>query len=287
MKMKSLILTIAATLGMTALTMAQNVPNYVPTNGLIGWWPFNGNANDESGNGNNGTVNGAFLTTDRFGQPGKAYSFDGNGDSITVINLPYCSNYTFSGWFYCDSLITPYPLLYNQKTSPENNRLHILGLGYTPPDFGALFTGDDNNGNLYTSTILVNDYSWHLATVVYDHQNNIMKMYIDGLYNGSSNLSSPSTFSGRTKFGNGFTQQPNPPYDSKGFNGKLDDFGFWNRALTQQEITDLYNGNICYQTITVTDTLLINMGITGFNPLTYNNTIKIFPNPTNDHITIN
>ena len=59
-----------------------------------------------------------------------------------------------------------------------------------------------------------------------------------------------------------------------------------NRALTQQEITDLYNGNICYQNITVTDTLLINMGITGYNPVTYNNTIKIFPNPSNDHITI-
>jgi hypothetical protein len=68
--------------------------------------------------------------------------------------------------------------------------------------------------------------------------------------------------------------------------GDMDDIGIWNRALTQQEITDLYNGNICYETITVTDTLLINMGITGFNPVTYNNTIKIFPNPTNDHITI-
>ncbi len=70
------------------------------------------------------------------------------------------------------------------------------------------------------------------------------------------------------------------------FDGKLDDIGIWNRALTQQEITDLYNGNICYQTITVTDTLLINTGITGFNPVTYENTIKIWPNPTNDHITI-
>lgn len=43
---------------------------------------------------------------------------------------------------------------------------------------------------------------------------------------------------------------------------------------------------ICYNYISVTDTLLINMGITGFNPVTYNNTIKIYPNPTNDHITI-
>ncbi|NBU91173.1 MAG: LamG domain-containing protein, partial [Flavobacteriia bacterium] len=33
----------------------SQAPSYVPANGLIGWWPFNGNANDESGNGNNGT----------------------------------------------------------------------------------------------------------------------------------------------------------------------------------------------------------------------------------------
>jgi hypothetical protein len=42
------------------LAQAQ-IPSYVPTNGLVGWWPFNGNANDESGNGNHGTVNGATL----------------------------------------------------------------------------------------------------------------------------------------------------------------------------------------------------------------------------------
>jgi hypothetical protein len=70
------------------------------------------------------------------------------------------------------------------------------------------------------------------------------------------------------------------------WNGKLDDFGIWNRALTPSEITSLYNGNLCFQTITVTDTLLINTNLTGFNPVTYQNTIKIWPNPTNDHITI-
>ena len=70
------------------------------------------------------------------------------------------------------------------------------------------------------------------------------------------------------------------------FDGLIDDIGIWNRALTQQEITDLYNGNICYQNITVTDTLLINTNITGYNPLTYENTIRIWPNPTYDHITI-
>ena len=70
------------------------------------------------------------------------------------------------------------------------------------------------------------------------------------------------------------------------YKGKLDDIGIWNRALTQQEISNLYNANICYDHVTVTDTLVINTNITGFNPVTYQNTIKVFPNPSNDHITI-
>ena len=82
--MKKLVFTVFAVgLGLTASIMAQ-VPSYVPTNGLVGWWPFNGNANDESGNGNNGTVNGATLTTDRFGVANKSYSFDGVDDYIDI-----------------------------------------------------------------------------------------------------------------------------------------------------------------------------------------------------------
>ena len=76
MKLKSLLLTITATLGMYAVTKAQ-VPNYVPTDGLVGWWPFNGNANDESGNGHDGVVNGATLTEDRFGSANAAFDFNG------------------------------------------------------------------------------------------------------------------------------------------------------------------------------------------------------------------
>ena len=55
----------------TQFTMQAQVPSYVPTNGLVGWWGFNGNANDESGNGNHGTVFGASLTADRKGEIGK------------------------------------------------------------------------------------------------------------------------------------------------------------------------------------------------------------------------
>ena len=67
---------------------------------------------------------------------------------------------------------------------------------------------------------------------------------------------------------------------------KIDDIGIWNRALSSQEISQLYNQNICYQTITVTDTLLINVHLTGLNPVTYQNTIRVYPNPAGDHVTI-
>lgn len=55
-----------------------------PTSGLVAYYPFEGDANDESGNGNHGTVVGATLTTDRFGNEDSAYDFDGIGDWIRV-----------------------------------------------------------------------------------------------------------------------------------------------------------------------------------------------------------
>jgi hypothetical protein len=91
MKRKSLLLTAVLTLGLTATTIAQTLPSYVPNNGLVGWWPFNGNANDESGNGNNGTVNGATLASDRFGNGNKSYLFDGISNRI-AFNLNSINN---------------------------------------------------------------------------------------------------------------------------------------------------------------------------------------------------
>ena len=77
--------------------------------GLVAYYPFNGNANDESGNGHDGTVNGATLATDRHGNTESAYSFDGLDDYIEVIESNANSNFkhadvlTFSSWVQVDS----------------------------------------------------------------------------------------------------------------------------------------------------------------------------------------
>jgi hypothetical protein len=172
------------------------------------------------------------------------------------------------------------------------------GNGTSGADFRTYIgSGQCNNGSIsfdtWDNTLTLTDTynnTWDFYVIVYDsrlgnntsiakiYKNNILltaTCYTQIISNTNISNLNPITF-GRY---HGTAQ-------AGYFTGLLDDIGMWNRALTQQEITNLYEGNICYQHVTVTDTLLINMGITGFNPVTYNNTIKIFPNPTNDHITI-
>ncbi|MCK7528165.1 MAG: hypothetical protein MZV64_66630 [Ignavibacteriales bacterium] len=85
--------------------------------GLVAFYPFNGNANDESGNANNPTFigSGVTLTTDRFGIVDKAYYFDGNTDSyirIPADNFP-TTDRTISFWFNADQMENhPTPLSY-------------------------------------------------------------------------------------------------------------------------------------------------------------------------------
>ena len=104
MKMKNTLLVTIATLGFSFAVMAQNIPNYIPANGLVCWWPFNGNSNDESGNGHNGTVSGATLTMDRFGLSNGAYSFDGISNKINVAhNAAFdFTEFTISCWALSD-----------------------------------------------------------------------------------------------------------------------------------------------------------------------------------------
>ena len=75
--------------GLIACTSMELTPNL--QTGLVGYWPFCGNANDESGNGNNGTVTGAILTTDRFGNANSDYNFGQNIQDYII--LPPSNNY--------------------------------------------------------------------------------------------------------------------------------------------------------------------------------------------------
>src|SRR5260221_13841153 len=96
MKMLRIILGIAA---LTAIVITTPAQSFI-TNGLASYYPFNGNANDSIGT-NNGTVHGAVLSTNRFGQANSAYSFNGSSSYLDLgspANLAFTNNFTLSAW---------------------------------------------------------------------------------------------------------------------------------------------------------------------------------------------
>lgn len=213
-----------------SINAVAQIPSYVPTNGLVGYWPFNGNANDESGNGNNGVVNGAVLTTDRYGKSNSAYSFDGLDDAIIASskNLPLGNNpRSISMWF--NQNINPSPgtsyLLLNYGVLMPNQ-----ACGLAIENDGVNFVGWTNAYDL-RAVISINNLVWYNLIATYD--GNQSKLYLNGNLLVGSNQNKNTIQSSLSIGNNGFNQFTN---------GKLDDVGIWNRALTQQEIIDLYNG---------------------------------------------
>lgn len=236
----------------SAFTLSAQVPSYIPTNGLVGWWPFNGNANDESGNGNNGTVNGATLTTDRFGVANKAYSFDA---STSHIYVPFStsmnsiqSGITMSAWILMDGG-TPsgYP--------PRIMELRGAYGGGGDAGFVLLSNGNsniersfevrlyNNSGNTNVSinpTNNVPSLTWHYVVFTADGNNASGKFYVDGnLVNTNSNQLYQGLITA-CNFNNNPLYIGSEPNILGKWGGKLDDIGIWNRALTQSEITALY-----------------------------------------------
>ena len=237
MKNKILMLIAFATLGLTFATMAQ-VPNYVPTNGLVGYWPFNGNANDQSGNGNNGTVNGATLTTDRNGNANSAYYFAGNGSNnkITVsnpFNLPIGNqSITISIW--------------SRTNSTYWGRFLIV---YGGSNWVSIGTGTNGGGNInYAGGLGVGTYpvqtifanQWVQTIITFNASTQISKFYSDGQLISTATNISLNTNIGALIFGSKSSTFVTNPGDDYIWLGELDDIGIWNRALTQQEVTALY-----------------------------------------------
>lgn len=245
MKIKSLFLTAVATLGLTVATMAQNVPSYVPTSGLVGWWPFNGNANDESGNGNNGTVNGATLTTDRFGNTNSSYSFDGN-DWIEIYNKILPKNrtsFTISFWFYTNNSNGNLQSIITESSPTQNNYdYNYAGNFSTKLNWGIsdyTKSGPGSGAQVNANTV-VKVNTWVFGCLVNDINSNTIKVYHNGILENTVSSSWYTSMNNNTQIGRGIGGSSGIP--AAYMDGKIDDIGIWSRALSQQEISALFNG---------------------------------------------
>ncbi len=239
--MKKLVLTLL--LGVTTLTAFAQVPSYVPTNGLVGYWPFNGNANDESGNLNHGTVNEATLTTDRNGVANKAYSFDGVNDYIQCIKSGSVGNpnTSVSFWLKTNTLSSGHIFSYGGNgSSGADNRILINSYGSCVSSVAF----DTYNSGIAFSNTFGNTWDFYVITYNGSISNSVMNanIYKNGILLSNSCFSSNSI---STNFQDLYPitfGRYHGVISSDFLNANLDEIGFWNRVLTQQEITALYIG---------------------------------------------
>ena len=206
---------------------------------LIAYYPFNGNANDESGNGNDGTVNGATLTVDRFGNPDSAYAFDGSDDYIEVppsSSLNITSELTITAWVNIEAAGGFYQhyVVDSRDGSGGGYGLNVdtnssqFWIGNTYPNFPS--TG---------STIEVG--SWHHVAGKYDGTDVVV--YVDAIeieripFNYVIESSTGPLFIGQRY---NFLER---------FGGRIDEVRIYNRALSETEIQELYEGQVLIDTM--------------------------------------
>ena len=88
----------------SCLTAFGQVPDYVPTDGLVAWYPLDGNADNASNDNLHGNVDGATPSENRFGVVGQSLFFDGNGDGVFLDHDPVflSAQQTISLWLQID-----------------------------------------------------------------------------------------------------------------------------------------------------------------------------------------
>ncbi|MEA5459174.1 LamG domain-containing protein [Arcicella sp. LKC2W] len=219
-------------------------------NGLVACYIFNANANDESGNGNHGTVNGATLITDRLGKANSAYKFDGYS-YISLVPEPFKNkNYSYSLWVNLDEL--PFEGDNNsffsvggtgadQSISVLNKYGNNTNIGFNAGGYNTASPAVSNNLTGMLPTI----GKWYHVVSVRD--NISIKLYVDGVLiaNNSANIGTNGT---DAAYANPTYAEIGSRVGADGYfqsaKAVIDDIHIYNRPLTADEVTALFDGNI-------------------------------------------
>jgi gliding motility-associated-like protein len=239
--MKPILTGLLAILGSVTYVAAQ-----IPTDGLIASYPFNSNANDESGHGNHANFYFVSQIADRCGFSNSAFYFNGVGNRISLPpeNFVGLNEYTYSLWFKVNSL-----------PSPSIDGWIMLAVGSATESYeqaisihpnGALFGGSYNIGNnpvaSFTETAPVQTNRWIHAVLIRD--NIYLRIFINGQLMANVANYDSLTNNQPANYGSGdyaaiiggrsnLTKQ-------NYFDGALDDVLIYNRALSAEEVLRLY-----------------------------------------------
>lgn len=238
----------------------------VPTLGLLSNWPFSGNANDVVG-GNNGTVVNATLTADRFGNPNCAYKFNGISSYIIMANAGPGASLSRSVSFWGKSNNTSLTASFAYGGAPDAFAIQF--------NYGCSGVGFDNGAGAYImSNPNVSDGNWHHYAAVFNStistQMASIQFYMDGVLLptlactiGTTNTAVNTTTLLPINIGK--VADNNIRY----YDGDLDDYYLYNRALSPSEVLALFNAASCSATLPAPSSISGNISVCSGSSVIY------------------
>jgi hypothetical protein len=209
----------------------------VPVRGLVAYYPFDGDAKDASGNGNDGELHGSAFVD---GKRGQGIYFNNANNSSYFVEGDYVSLPAIT---YGDFTVA----LWVKSYQANNYDLHpaaIFSIGYEPANYFEIICDNSDTQDIYINTNAVigekaniGDHAWHY--IVATKANGIAALYLDGKL--VDNLETND---------DGFPDQPayfsyhrwyEGTAGSSRFYGLMDEARIYNRALSDREIRALYN----------------------------------------------
>jgi hypothetical protein len=250
----------------SAIAMAQQVPNYIPSGDLLLWVPFDSNYVDMSANPNTITNNGVTLMADRNGVANSAGSFDGTSAYMVAqtptFTFAQTDTFTYSFWAKKESHTgaNAADIALMSGTSTAGVFISIMQFSNTSTSMNFGVNKQQTTWAWASTTYNLSQWDHYLGV----YEGGAMSLYQNG------NLVGSNTFATT-----GSTSQNLPFTIGKGlgtvtFKGGIDDIAVWGRALTAQEISDVYN-NV----------------YTGVESISKDASVKIYPNPSTDFISVN
>ena len=220
-------------LAASCLTAVGQVPDYVPTDGLVAWWSLDGHALDAGGNAHDGILVGPNSATDRHGNPSGCLDFS-DGDRIEVPTLlQHTPVLSVAFWLELDAYESDNHGGYNHFFNKWGNQNTSF---ICSANSNALYLYSGNN--LFHSDDLPSLNEWHHIAFVINPP--VASIYIDGQQVHSFD-EIPDVPHMPSKFVQIGGNNEVATYNS--VDGRMDDLGFWGRALSSTEIAGVYQSS--------------------------------------------
>jgi len=211
--------------------------------GLLAYYPFNNNAHDESGNGNNGTADSVTPVSDRNGKPNAAYQFDGQFSNISVPDQQKLrlseTDFTLNAWVKIDAYNpSAGSIILSKRITGANNGFTWGIHGNVDGDVGKVTYGPGGGSTNASSATPVALNSWHMVTSVYNYTAGQFTIYIDGVFNSATSGIITTNPNITTLL---FIGRDDPSLGtSYFFKGALDEIRIYSRKLSVTDIQKLY-----------------------------------------------